>query len=84
MRISMPARMARRMGQIAAVGAVALLLVGSAAAPAAAKPRHIANAHIDACFDNGGEVYTFYYLGVWGVGCTFPSGAEWVVTGSEP
>ena len=79
----MRARTARVVGRIAAVGAIALLLAGSATAPTAAKPRHVANAHIDACFDSGGEVHTFYFLGVWGVGCTFPSGAEWVVTGGE-
>ncbi len=56
-------------GRIATVGALALLLTGSAPTTAAAWPAHPANDHIQMCFESGGNPYYFEFAGVWAVGC---------------
>jgi hypothetical protein len=70
---------ARRLGRIAAVGAVALLLAGSAAATAAARPKGNPNAEIDMGFRSNGDPYSFEFAGVWAVGCAYVN----VNTGTE-
>jgi hypothetical protein len=61
---------ARRIGRIAAVGAVALLLAGSAAPAAEARWRD-ADAAMEECERAGGEAYYFEFMGVWAVGCEY-------------
>jgi hypothetical protein len=63
--------MMRTIGRLAAVGAVALVLAGSAAAPAAAMPRRDPSVAINQCVKHGGEAYYFEFAGVWAVGCRF-------------
>ena len=76
MRISMQARTARRMGRLAAVGAVALVLAGSAAAPAAAMKRSEALARVnrqyDTCFRQGGESSATEQDNVFTATCVIP------------
>jgi hypothetical protein len=73
----------RKLGRIAAVGTVALLLAGTAA-PAAAKPMvprsRISNALANYCTLMGGDSAHVEFMGVWDVGCKLASGhvAVWV------
>jgi hypothetical protein len=74
----------RKLGRLAAVGAVALLLAGAWAASAATTPMvprsRIANALANYCSLLGGDPAHVQFMGVWGVGCKVASGyvAVWV------
>jgi hypothetical protein len=89
MKISVRSSMAQRLGRIAAVGAIALLLAGSAAAPAAAKPmvpqpKSIAGAlYYVACLAWGGKAAYVEFMGVGGLACELPSGDTEVYVGDD-
>jgi hypothetical protein len=74
--------MMRKLGRLAAVGAVALLLAASSAAPAAARPMLPKSGTIAStlyyvvCLATlGGEAAYVEFMGVWGVGCDLPGDA---------
>jgi len=71
--------------RLAAVGAVAIVLAGTAAAPAAARtkvPRSgVAHSLYYMCAGVGGDPFYFEYMGVWGVGCDYHDGEDPVVWG---
>ena len=64
-----------RIGQIAAVGAVALTLAGAAAGSADAYPRsaatRYASSSIAFCFDTGGDPTAYDFGGSWQVVCVY-------------
>jgi hypothetical protein len=68
----------RRIGQIAAVGAVALVLAATMASPAAAMRRYTAvqyaNSTVSSCFYNGGDADSYEYGGTIYVSCTWEDG----------
>lgn len=70
--------MARRIGQIAVVGAVALVLAGAVASPAEARRRmaeNAANHAIGLCFVNGGNPDAYTYGGTIYVSCAWEDGS---------
>src|SRR5262245_44441079 len=69
----------RHLGGTVVAGAIAILLAGSVAPTAEARPRHVANGYIDMCLDTGGDPYYFEYWGAWAVGCEYVS----VTTGTN-
>jgi hypothetical protein len=75
----------RTTGRITAVGALALLLGGMVAAPAAARPRSPANDVVLTCMLGNGDPIVFEYMGVVAVGCDLPEGAgdDWTWTSSD-
>jgi hypothetical protein len=81
MMISIKDRVTQRLGRIAAVGAVALLLVGTVAPTAEALPRQAANIFVDLCIGDGGNPLVFDFGGVWAVGCR--TGDLWQVYGGD-
>lgn len=68
----------RRVAQIAAVGAVALVLAGAVSSPAEAMRRRdasvMANSAIGMCFDGGGDPNSYEYGGTIYVSCTYENG----------
>ena len=78
MTTSARARAGRRIGRIAAVGAVALILAGTAAAPAEARTRrqavYLANSAIGACFELGGDPWVDEGGGGFSFICTWEDG----------
>lgn len=77
MNVAAPAR--RRIVQVAAVGAIALVLAGTVASPADAMRRRDAvidaNNAIGTCFDNGGDPNSYEYGGAIFVSCTWEDGS---------
>ena len=71
------AKIGRRVGRLAAVGAVALLLAGAAAGSAEARiPPWASNAG-QYCAQNGGDPWLFEFAGfLLGVGCDYGDG-DW-------
>jgi hypothetical protein len=69
----------RRIGQIAAVGAVALVLAGAVASPAEAMRRRDAvsgaNIAVGYCFNGGGDPNSYEYGGTIYVSCTYDDGS---------
>jgi hypothetical protein len=64
-----------RVGRLAAVGALALVLAGTAAGHAEARTRQAAvrtmNAAIAICFEGGGEASVYDYSGSFGFACVY-------------
>lgn len=74
------ARLGRKIGRIAAVGAVALLLAGTAAAPAGAERNDTVrrvNGTIGDCFGAGGDPTVVEFVGVFVVSCQHGNGFGW-------
>jgi hypothetical protein len=71
MTIARKTQLTRHLGGSAIAGAIALLLTGSMATTADARPRHMANGYIEMCLDTGGDPYFFEYWGAWAVGCEY-------------
>lgn len=69
----------RRISQVTAVGAVALLLAAATASPADAAKRRdavrAANGAISTCFHNGGDPNAYEYGGTVYVSCTWEDGS---------
>lgn len=76
---NLTAPVGRRIGRIAAVGAVALVLAGTMAAPAEAMRRRDAvggaNMAIGYCFNGGGDPNSYEYGGTIYVSCTYDDGS---------
>ena len=72
----------RTIGRMTAAGAVALLLAGSKAAPAEARPPMRAYWAIADCEDAGGDAFYFNLGGIWAVSCH--KGGQTTLTGGSP
>lgn len=79
MATSTTARGGRRIGRIAAVGAVALVLAGTAAAPSAAMTRsemaRTVHGHHHMCYELGGQSFVYDFGGVVSMGCLYGDGS---------
>lgn len=70
-----------RMVKVAAVGAVALTLLGAMCDSANANRRSwavgAANNNVSYCFYNGGDPYVYEFPGSFNIVCLFPDGGSW-------